>query len=310
MPLKSFDLKTVLQELGSSTESQRRLARLLHRGGDIRAAGDEVEAPVRALVSDWLPRAYHVTHGHIVDSKLLQSPQVDIIVADAAVAPILFSGAGGPEYLAYESVYAIGEVKSTFDRSKEPVETFSKSIEAVVTEMSRAPTTGDHISRGFTVPGGLPLVQYTGVVPRNRLFTFMVFVSGGDLDPIALGDYLASRPLAFLPNVICILDTGVIVNTRVKKERKQIVQVNIEPACAPAPPEGEVDRWASLPLGPSDVRAGLSLGFLMAALNRCVSECILQPSDMFVYVDKLFDHATGSSLLLTKAEAAAARLLW
>src|SRR2546423_9766552 len=132
-----LSLETVLQSEAAEIIAAREKARLVHRTKDIRASGDEVEQTVREVLRRKFSQAYYVGHGHIVDSEWVTSPQLDVIIADNNSTPILFTGATGTEYFPYESVYAIGEVKTSYDRSDKPIHAFTDELKQIKSAMKR-----------------------------------------------------------------------------------------------------------------------------------------------------------------------------
>ena len=103
---------------------------------DIRAAGNQVEQAVRGYLRRMLQSRYHVTNGHLVDSGNLVSPQLDIIIADNSSLPSLLTTKDGTEYVPVTSVYAIGEVKSTYYQSKKYYEKLHRVLQQI-SEMDR-----------------------------------------------------------------------------------------------------------------------------------------------------------------------------
>ena len=140
---------------------------------DIRAAGNQVEEAVRDYLRRMLHPRYHVTSGHLIDSSNLISPQVDIIIADNFNLPSLLKTKDGTEYVPITSVYAIGEVKSTYYHSQGYYEKLYDDLKAI-SEMDR------------------PIVENT-------------FFGGLDLTPLLVSE--ASRvqlPLQHTPLAICL----------------------------------------------------------------------------------------------------------
>src|SRR5262249_49327370 len=124
MALTPFDLGGYFVDDANELVEARKKAAKLHKNKDIDAAGDEVEIPVREMLEKRLSGKYYVGHGPIVDSRLVTSRQLDVIIADNANTPVLFKAKNGSEYMPYESVYAIGEAKTAYDNSKKPIQAF------------------------------------------------------------------------------------------------------------------------------------------------------------------------------------------
>jgi len=98
---------------------------------DIRAAGNEVEISVRLWLERMLPDTVSVGHGHIIDQESNISPQLDCILRDKSHLPTLFTASDGTEYTPFDSIYAIGEIKSTYYKSSKYIQAFSKKLETI-----------------------------------------------------------------------------------------------------------------------------------------------------------------------------------
>ena len=102
------------------------------------AAGNEVEIPTRDLRRSNLPSQYHVGHGHIVDAALNVSSQLDLVIADGGVSPILYKAKDGSEFFPYEGVYAFGEIKATYYKNEKPIHGFVETISTIQIGLHRA----------------------------------------------------------------------------------------------------------------------------------------------------------------------------
>jgi hypothetical protein len=174
----SLPLETAFLHDAADLRAARERARLIHGTDDIDTAGAEVEMTGREVLRRKIPRNFYVGHGHIVDSRLRYSSQLDVIIADDNHTPVLVRALDGTEYMPYESVYAFGEVKSTYYKSKKPIEEFSATIRGVRTNLSRADVPANYVAHGIVLGEGL---QYVTPFPRrNPLFAFMIFVDVGD----------------------------------------------------------------------------------------------------------------------------------
>ena len=129
--LTKFEIDTFFEQDAKDIFSAREKGIGVHRTKNIDAAGDEIELPVNRIIKDRLPQQYYVGQGHVVDSDLNTSGQFDITIADNKGSPILFSSANNTDYLTYESVYAVGEIKSTYYKHKNYVKDFCEKIKYV-----------------------------------------------------------------------------------------------------------------------------------------------------------------------------------
>lgn len=192
--LKIFQLEAL------QMQTARNKAQIIHKGKNIKFSGSEVEGSVRGFFERRLPKRYAVGHGHIVDANMHISPHYDIIIYDAFHTPSLFSSANELNYLPYEAVYAIGEVKSTWRSANKPILEFISNL-AKLKNLSRADV--HPLDYGID---GWPANNFTIDVInpiRNPLFKFMLFVDKGDFNEKLTGDRIAMENV---PSVICLLN--------------------------------------------------------------------------------------------------------
>ena len=124
--------KSDAEELLRSREEAIRI-----HGTNIRAAGNEVEQAVRNYFKRMLPPRYYVTSGHLIDQEGRVSPQLDVIVADNFNMPSLLTTKDGTEYVPITSVFAIGEVKSTYHHSKSYYDSFHNVLSLINSDLTR-----------------------------------------------------------------------------------------------------------------------------------------------------------------------------
>ncbi|MBA2571134.1 MAG: hypothetical protein H0V04_08150 [Chloroflexi bacterium] len=79
---RHLDVEALLAEEARELLVARKRGAVVHRTGDFHTAGAEFEAGFRAWLTRRLPIAYKVSHGHLVDTNRVSSPQLDVIVAD------------------------------------------------------------------------------------------------------------------------------------------------------------------------------------------------------------------------------------
>src|SRR5437660_4488629 len=120
--LKRLSITEILNRDAAALVRAREEAGSIHGTGDIRAAGNQVEVQFRRILKKRLPARYRVTHGHALDSRGFVSPEVDAIVVDAMNSPSVFEADDGTEYVPFEGIYALGELKSTYYKSRSDIE--------------------------------------------------------------------------------------------------------------------------------------------------------------------------------------------
>lgn len=102
------DMRELLEKLELTMRHQLEevRAKFQHSGNK----GATAEAIVRSVLRDYMPRAYGVGHGEIIDSKGRRSAQTDIVIVTGE-HPFTFT-TEDPGLFLVEGVFALGEVKS------------------------------------------------------------------------------------------------------------------------------------------------------------------------------------------------------
>lgn len=296
-----FELEQVFHSDAGEIQAAREKARMMHHGHDIPAAGDEVEIAFRRVLSRKLPSLYYVGHGHIVDEQLHQSPQLDVIIANNTGSPILFQAERGSEYFPYEGVYALGEVKSSYYNSKHAIHAFSDTLKTIRTQLTREPfrmvstqrPNYDAILHPFIKPFG------------NPLFSFMFFADAGDFQIEQIRELYQTRPAGELPNMLCMLNKGVIVSTlsHIRKHgRWEAVEPN-HPQAINLIPENNDEyqkyfnvqfHWTLIEHGDNEMSAAATLAHFYYPLVQHLQRCQLTLPNLTGYVNHLFGTTTST----------------
>lgn len=255
--LRHIDLAPFLGEDASRLLRAREDAARLHASGDIRAAGNQVEIQARKIFQRRLSARYRISHGHVADYRGFVSPQADIIVTDSLSAPPLFQADDGTEYVPFESVFAFGEVKSTFYTDQHPFEKAVSTIHDVRTGLFRPAT------------------------KRNPIFYFILFVDSGDLKIERVADLYKSTPVEDLPNIACWLDHGTLLYAKLSENGLgQSIPVNylLSPSLDRSP--GEEYAWMLTQWGTDERRAGSHLAALIGLVSQHLEQCVLEPPNL------------------------------
>ena len=269
MKFSTLDLEQVLLEDAKRIQQSRNEGRLLHNTTDIDASGDEVEMSVRSVLEKWLPKSCYIGHGHIVDCKANSSPQLDVIVAEKEKMQVLFSAKNGTEYFPYENVYTIGEIKTTYRDNERYIQKFSETIREIRGKMTREPVFPKEPDQRMFV---------------NPLYSFMFFVDSGNFDVKQIVDFFEKTENTFLPNFICFLDRGIILNSNVKMQKRELGDINFdltyEQFCQNA--------WSFVPFGKKDCSMASCLAFVIYMLSTQIQFTTLSRPNMLEYFRNLF----------------------
>ena len=202
--LRKLELREIFRSDVMEMRTARAQAGAIHRTSDVDAAGDEVEIAVRRVLERKLPRKFDVGHGHIVDSDWSASPQFDVIVTERD-SPCLLRTENGTGYFPIESVYAIGEIKSTYRKSELAIGEFVQKLAKVHRRLRR---NGMGMLQAET-----PKDPKHPAIPRflkSPFFSFIIFVDAGNFDGSHISDMYRQIPQADLPSVLCMLGKGIV----------------------------------------------------------------------------------------------------
>jgi hypothetical protein len=289
---KKLDIPAVFKSDAEDLLKARESAILIH-GTDIRAAGNEVEISVRAYFKRILPPRYYVTHGHLIDINGEVSPQLDIIIADNFNIPSLMTTKDGTEYIPIDSVYAVGEIKSTYYKSEKYIEGFSDVLNDIKNRLfhEEIPNTAIDGIKDDTLLRDIALAKGNRVL--NRIFSFMVFVSGGDFAFEDVAPFYNSRPKALLPNVSVLLNLGVIIYGTMNQNGFSFHRY-------PEDEKGVDADWFFSPFPENETGSmeGNHLGYLYYNLLEHLSNSYLEPPSFKNFIGRM----KGRKSLLKKAK--------
>ena len=273
---KPLDLASVIQQDAASLRAARERAMTVHPS-DIRAAGNEVEDAVREYFRRVLPRTFYVTSGHLIDSNHRVSPQVDVIIADASNLPSLYTTSDGTEYIPITSVYAIGEVKSTYYKSKRHLEQMRKALTTILAmdrPLVKNTAFGGRIQPDTTIRD---IVLGSRNKFLNPLFSFLLCVDAGDFVFEDITAHLKSADPSLVPNVTILLDKGIMLRSKRNADGRFVLHRYPSEVASP-----EYD-WAFA----ENLNEGSSLATLYAMLIAHLTNSHLEPANAFSYTDKL-----------------------
>ena len=250
----------------------------IHGAKNISAAGSQVEHAVRDFLRRMLPPRYYVTSGHLIDPAGRISPQLDVVIADGDKLPSLLKTNDGTEFVPAASVFAIGEVKSTYYESKRPLGEFCKTLGRINRDLSRPA-----IENTAFEPSPESELRHLLLGSRlrclNHLFAFLFCVDAGDFQPKKIGSALNSTNVADLPNTAVFLTgdgAGVLVYARVEQRGLAFHKYPEEVA-------GDGYRWCLV--------SGQEVGGSTRAAH------------LAMFYGQLFDHLAGSHLEMPSAYA-------
>ncbi|MBG8555318.1 DUF6602 domain-containing protein [Hymenobacter guriensis] len=291
--LPKLEITEILKQDVEEILSSRQKSKVLHKTKDIDASGDEVENAVRRVIRRKLPIKYYVSQGHIVDESLSTSSQLDLIIADNSGSPVLFTSENGTEYFPYESVYCFGEIKSTYYSGKKYVESFVESTKNIYEQLKRADTKPGQISQDIALNagGGVTFDSSDKRPYKNPLFKFIVFVSSNDFQINDIKTLLINTECKFVPNIICIVDKGVVVKAQIIDVNgvKSLGSIELFPEFIKDDAKNEYE-WVFLEFGEYESRAAANFAFLIFALNSHLKKCLVMRPEILTYFNEMFNH--------------------
>jgi hypothetical protein len=188
----------------------------------------------------------------------------------------------GTEYVPIESVYAIGEIKSTYYRSKNYIEGFSDTICHILTQMEKEliPNTACGGINEETTLRDILLARANPVL--NQLFAFMLFIDSNDFRINDVTSIFNNREKKYLPNATVFLDKGVIHCAHVADDR---INANRYPEWSKHEHEG----WCFCPYygGESGSLEGNHLGFLYYWIIEHLNSSFIEPPPLWKYTSSM-----------------------
>lgn len=270
-------------------------------GSDIRAAGNEVEIAVRAWLQRMLPDTVSVGHGHIIDPNSAISPQLDCILRDRRHLPTLFTAADGTEYTPIDSVYAYGEVKSSYYSASKYIQEFASTkkkikenlTHALIVNTAKDGIKDDSLLHHMVLGSSQPFL--------NQIFTFMLFIDSGDATTEEISAIYSSTEDSLLPDVAVLLNGCVIVKATIEGNRLQIYKYSNT-----APPEV---GWKIIPApqiaGTDATHEGKHLGYLYYCLLNHIKESALEGPDLTRYLKDLLVGSKSSVIAIDHQQGSA-----
>lgn len=282
-----LDIIEIMKQDVSEILSSRYKSKLIHKTKDIDASGDEVEIAVRRAIRKKLPIKYYLSHGHIVDETLSTSNQLDIIIADNSGSPVLFTAENGTEYFPYESVYSIGEIKSTYYSSKKHIHQFVNSSKEIIENFIRDKTPLNQMTQEFRFDINISHfdLKITDEKPyKNPLNKFMVFVDSNDFKIDDIKELYDITEDIHLPNIVCFLDKGVIIKNDIFVEHGQYKLGNFDLY----PEFGKNSKWVFIEFGEESYRSAANFSFLISFLNFHIKSSLVMIPDVLKYYQQMF----------------------
>ncbi len=280
---KTFDLARAFERDTALLRLARESAILIHPT-DIRAAGNEVERAVRDYFRRILPPQYHVTSGFLIDRQHRVSPQIDIIISGAFNVPSLYTTQDGTEYVPITSVYAIGEVKSTYYKSAGYFGKMTSDLERI--NVMDRPMIENTLVDGVVTDETTILDMVRPISSeryRNHLFSFLFCADSGDFEFQEIAPHLNGVHPSLVPSVTVLLDRGIIARMRINESGEG--RYHKYPMEAPSPTFDWV--FAESAGGDAKSKGGSNLAFLYGALIDHLSNSQLEPTDAHRYTSTL-----------------------
>lgn len=269
--------------------------RTIRSSGDITGGGHELGNAVRDFMQRKLPNKYLVGHGHIIDSMLRESPRLDVIVADGVSGPILARSEDGTRCFPYESVYLIGEVNASYLGARHPISAFTKTCRAIQENLQRQPTPSNYIGNGMSLPEGTTIAGTE--MPRNPLFSFMIFSDSGDASMESLLEEYADVPEQYLPNVVCFADGSFVTKFNVSREEDGYVIGAMDSSCHRILQRDNL-FWTWTKLLNPERSGGQVLAVLMMAIFEHLSGCVLVEPPIQDYLYHILEAANSDPRLI------------
>lgn len=192
-------IRDFLTAAGQRMSSQLR-ERIISHPGEL---GSDREEILRQFLRSHLPKRFDVSSGFVFDCRGHVSKQIDIIVADAQICPVLETS-GGRRVFPCECVVAIGQVKSQMTSRK----LFLEALENLESVKSLDRSGG----------GKAYSKEYDELIDHrsshlHQIFSFLIVLNGSlkaDTARSELLNYVLKKEVHVWPNVLLSLDRYLI----------------------------------------------------------------------------------------------------
>lgn len=273
-----LDLETMFRIEAASISAALYKARLVHPR-NIRACGNIVEQSVRDFIKDKIPTIYHIGQGHIIDQNHMISPQIDVLITDSLRQPTILKTSDSTEYYCAESVYAFGEVKSTYRKRQNHIEKFCETIKHIKSNIHRK----EEKNTAYPKLNRDSYIQHLNLASPNPilnpLFTFMFFVDGGDFRFDHFKATISSYESKYHPNMVVFLNKGIVINGVLNDAG---LEINLYP-------ENELpnSKWYYSNIGDADELSGVNLTAMYFYLLTHLRNCHLSQPDYLGYFQSI-----------------------
>ncbi len=270
-----FELNRVYKTYADQLLVSNDVADLLLDSVDIKASGNQLESSLRILLSQLLSTEASVCHGHIIDTDLSISKQQDIVITEGVGAKSIMKTIDGTEFLMYESVYSVGEVKKTW--SKETLLSTMDSVADIKRRLKRNSVAPNVFSASpDQVKVQYPLTRYP---LRNPLLSFAFAIDfGKDVKHNSFTPLLNDKyRWGDLPNIVIILKQGVFVLIDERNATKGNIHINLYPEFHQS---DDACNWYFLP---NSENIGKNLAFLIFAIQQHLDDSILEKPSLLEY---------------------------
>jgi len=276
---RKISIDTFFNFEAESLDIAHNQVKLIHNTGDIPSAGNQIEIAVRNFFRKKLPEKYYISNGHIVDTTLKASPQLDLIIADNFKTPILYKTYDDTEYLTYESVYSYAEIKSSWD--KRHLTDFITTATRFEKFLCREKVSPNYIDTGGK---GIELDVPTTKNPfKNPLLSFMFIANSDAFSFEHITETYRETNWAFLPNILCLFDKGIIVNVKKSSLDKGEFKINLYPEFVKS--NQDENEWVLVEYD----KKRSTLGTLYYIILEHLNTCVLGFPNMLNYMQQVFE---------------------
>jgi len=222
--------------------------------------------------------------------------QFDIIVADNNATPILFKAENGCQFFPWESVFAVGEIKASYRRVKNPIRMFAQNVAKLKTQLVRLPTPPSYLGNGVSLGKAFKSSDERKV--RNPLLSFMVFFDSGAATRASLADEYSGASDEYLPIVTSFLDGKAIVKAELER-----AQNGVKMGMMDLNPQRTLDRkdvhWMLIDYVSQSDGGAQALVVLMLGLFDHLNNCRLMPPPIHEYLNAITRTAANQPLPLS-----------